>query len=563
MPTVRALALLAGLVAFRAAAQEKVGEGLDALLGEADADLDAGAWASATLKLKLALALAKDRALPGRVDAILDDLVDAGMASGDLDLAYQAQKELLERTLDKDDPLASVEASMRLATIAFKLRLHKETDKQLRYAETLYTELGNVAGLAKVAVYRAMAAEARGEYGQTVEWYAKARELYRDAGFPRESALQLLATGNVLKEFLSQFDLALKHYDQALAELEAQALPDDALAVRIDKGNALVDMGRIEAALDLLGRTQAAVDSRRAPRAWARASQMLAKARYRAGQYHEATALIEGILTLLPEVRDLKDRALLEVDALNLRAMIAADLGRYPEAFAAFERAVGKARQHGLRPKQAQLHNNVGYWLRETGRAREAAAEHERALSIDRELKSDDGIAFDLRNLGLARLASGHLEEAAKLLNEALALGLRIGGAYNLAHTYLGLGELALKQGKWPAAVAHFKRAVEIATEGQLIAFSWQAHAGLALAAIQQGERELSRQHFRRAIDVIDSLEAALRTDEARRDFKESPRVRQVYEAYQRMLEEAGLQREAETVRRRSKPRRIGDLDSI
>jgi len=548
------LLVSAAFCAFPARAQDA---GLSRLLAEAEASFEIRSWRSAAESFKLALAMARQARQEKIIDEILPDLVDAQYALYDFKGAFEFQREILDRALERDAPLVTAAAAVKTAVIAARLRLFKEAEKQLAYAEVLFTEAKLDTELGQVYFYKAIVAQGKRAFQQTIADYQRSREFYQRAGNAKEAAARLLDIGNVYKEYLNKFDEALKHYDMAVAEFEASNHDEQALGVRIDKGNTLVELGQIPASLDLLKKTQGRINREKQPRSWIRASQMLAKALYRSGDYDTSTKLVGTILATLTLVDDPAARTTLEIDALNLRGMIQAELGRFEVALKDFDLAIAKAKTYDLKAKQAFLHNNVGYWFREMGRTQEAIAEHEKALVIDRELVSPDGIAFDLRNLGLARLDAGDLEDASSLLGEALVMAQEIGGTYNIAYSHLGLGEVKLRQGEWASASTHFLHAIDLAEASQLTGFAWQAHAGFARAAYQQSDNDLATQHFRKALEIVESMEKLLNSDEARKDFKESARVQRVYTDFESLLRRTNRTQEADAVKKRSRTQRL------
>ncbi len=544
--------ILAALFASSAHAQV---DALSQIVDAADAAADDKNYADAIKRYRAALDLAKREGRKDRAVDITNDLIATHYASGDLKSALEMQKELLSRSLERDQPLVSADAAMKTAVLAVKLRLPREAERQLQYAEVIFTEAHLDASLGKVYFYKALVEQANRNYDKTVLNFQRSRELYRGVGQPIEAALRILDVANVYKEFLSRFEEALFLYDEATTELEAAGAHDLALDVRIDKGNTLVDVGQIENALDLLTETLGRISRAKAARSWIRASQMLAKAHYRAGNFRDVERHIGNILAALQLISDAKQRAAHEIDALNLRAMVAAELGRFDVAFKDFAAAISTATANDLKAKQAYLHNNVGYWMREQGRHADAAKSHEKALEIDRELASQEGVAYDLRNLGLAKLESGELEYAAELLTEALEISLTVGGAYNTAYTYLGLGELRLKQGDYPKAASQFLKAVELAEKNALRNFAWQAHAGFAQAAWQQNDAKAADEHFKRAVELIEKLASQLAEGEARQDFKASARVQKVYTSYEGLLRRIGRTADADALRLRAQPK--------
>jgi tetratricopeptide (TPR) repeat protein len=553
----------AGTAVAAKRARPPASDDLKALMGAADDAMIAKDWRAASTKLEAALAQARKDGDQDRVDDILGELVKAYYAQGEIKAAYERQRELLDHVLEDNQPLPSAVAALQTAILAARVKLYKEADRQLDYAQVLFSEAGRTAELAKVAQYQAVVAADRRDYERAVARFQAARELYQKVGDAGEAAARLLDLANADKELLNKYDSALALYDQAIRELTAAGLPERANAARIDQGNTLVELGEPQAAVALLTTTRAKIPPRKDPVGWIRATQMLAKARYRTGDYAAATALINAVTSALPAVADAATRAGLEIDGINLRAMLTAELGQYDAAFADFDAALKIAKESNLPAKEAYLRNNRGYWLRESGHAADALDEHEKALAIDTEANAQDGIAYDLRNLGLARTAMGEYDQAATLLADALKKSLEIGGAYNIAYCHLGLGELRVAQNDWAAAEAEFDEALKLATAHHLAGFEWQAEAGLGEAARGRGQTEAGTLHLHRALALIEGFEATLKSDLARREFKGAPRVARVYGQLEGLLRQAHRIQEADAVHERAQPRLIGRVPTM
>ena len=92
------------------------------------------------------------------------------------------------------------------------------------------------------------------------------------------------------------------------------------------------------------------------------------------------------------------------------------------------------------RDEVATTYNNIGLVFRETGQYQNAMDAFDKALLIDREIKSRWAIAYDLRNKGLTFLQMGDAKQSLPLFTEAVSESHAIGNRVNEAKALLGLG---------------------------------------------------------------------------------------------------------------------------
>jgi tetratricopeptide (TPR) repeat protein len=540
-----------GLVAWSGAARAQATRtGLE--WGEIGEDLsDAGDFAGAAAAWEHALEDAEATDDDARQTHLLGELAGAYYSAHEYARGYERKRAQVDHLLESGPPAKAAAAALEAATLAVLCNQFRDAERHLAYAEAVFTEVGDRRSLAAVHQHRAVAAERRRAFDKAIQEFLAAREEALGGGDARGAAERLLDIGNICKERLNRYDDAIGYFDRAIAELAAAGAREAVLAARIDKGLALVERGDVDAATALLAETRTAILRGTDVVASVRVTQALANARYRAGDWHGARTLVGTIAPLLPLVPSPDRRTTLELDAWNLTAMLDAELGRKDAAFKLFERALATARERRLPAKESLVRNNLGYWLRETGDPTGAVKQHATALALDRATGGDDAVAFDLRNLGLAKFESGDLEGAAADLTEALGLARRLHTAYNAAYAELGLGHVALRRADFPAAMARYQGAIDVAEAHKLGGFLWLAYAGAAAAADAQGDAALAAKFFKRATDAVEAIARALEGAEARRDLVGSAKVSQLFRAYDAFLRRNGRARDAESLRQR------------
>lgn len=108
---------------------------------------------------------------------------------------------------------------------------------------------------------------------------------------------------------------------------------------------------------------------------------------------------------------------------------LAVDVGNRDAARRFFEQALEGARAGGLRALTARALHGLGRLARGRDELKRAAALHDEALGLQRELEEAPGIAASLEAIGGLAGEAGRLEHAARLLGAANALRERIGCA--------------------------------------------------------------------------------------------------------------------------------------
>lgn len=179
----------------------------------------------------------------------------------------------------------------------------------------------------------------------------------------------------------------------------------------------------------------------------------------------------------IPVYRDVLAR---RPDMVGTARHLAFDYWRLGDAPAAVDTLQAVLRAAGPSPgTQVQL----GSYLLESGRAKEAIALLEDAASADR--------SFDaLSALGLAYARAGRSAEALNTLGSTLDLDPAN------AITYENIGAVQLDAGRVVEAKRAFERAVALNRD------SSQGENGLALVAMRGGDRQAAIEHWKRAVEI-------------------------------------------------------------
>jgi CHAT domain-containing protein/tetratricopeptide (TPR) repeat protein/Tol biopolymer transport system component len=534
-----------------------------------DEDQDFGAAAKA---YKRALAFAQLLGKKDEEDEYLDKIVKALFQKRDyvgalhFKLKIAAKLKPLPKTDpkakdDDRDPVDYGTALVDAAVLAVRGQQYGDAAALLAEAEAIFKDEEDDAQLGKILQYRGINFENQKRYAETIKSYEASRQHYAEVN-PEQATYRLLDIGNVYRNNFSNYPKALEYYESAAREFKQQGKQEAYVPVLIDKANTMMAIGQLEDAISLLEREVVPTIDRDTQRVlWVRASQTLANAYLRAGLYQEAQDLNERVLAAADKIEDKRARAERTIEAIGLRGFILAKLGQYKAGFKDFKDAIALAREFNIKYQQSLLYNNYGFWAREFGAIDQSIEFLTIATRIDEELKSKSSIAYDQRNMGLSIILKGDYNRARDLLTEALKTSEALNLTYNTAYCYFGLGDVALREKKWPEAEKHFKKALALSISGYMQDFTWRAHGGVAQALLGQGKTKEAESSLTAAVTLVESLRAGLKSEESRNAFQSDAGVQEVYEAYAVTLMRLKKVEEAWRVSERARSRAF--IDSL
>ncbi len=412
--------------------------------------------------------------------------------------------------------------------------------------------------LAQAYVLKGAIDKLQGQPQSAVRQYQYAYDVYQKTSQSPLAARQLVHIANTYKDFLSQYGLALRHYEEAEKIFTEFGLEDERLSAVIDRGNTYLDIGQSDLALSTLENSLARIQPSTQWMPWTRAALMVARVQYRRGTYDEAGQYLKVIEKILehamgaPDLRSsLKMRShvdTIKIDVANLKALVAGESGFGLVAIETLKKTLA---EDGIPPqKRATLYNNLGYWLREEGAPEEALLVHKKAFEIDRTLYQGDNanIAFDYRNLGLAWLAQGDESVAAGYLQDALRLSLTLGIPYNGGFSALGLGDIAAMSDRWSEAQSYYQKAFELANAVGAKNLEWFALSQGGQASLIQGDVDFAVSQFERAYDIAKKIQEQIGNQRARLAFKSHKKYQTLVAQYLETLRSLGRDRESMVV---------------
>ncbi len=442
---------------------------------------------------------------------------------------FQAQKiDLLKKS--KATPRVIAAAQMEAGILAIRASAPEPARKYLAEAEKFYIAEDEDLDLAKIHHYYGLAFEIESNFEGTLKEYEISRTLFQKGDDRAQAAQKLLDIGNIHKERLGNFPLALEFYNRAHDEFSKIKMVDRLPKVQIDRANTLMAMGETRWAINVMeNRVLNVVTAEQDPALWMRASQITANAYYQAGLFGDSQKFIAQILKKSSSIKDPAQRTTTEIDAKNLDAMILEKLGRHTDAMKIFDEILAEARKYRLRGKEALILNNMGYWNREAGEVQTSISQFKEALAIDEAVKSEADQAYDLRNLGLSLTLLGDLVQAKSVVERALKISSKLKLAYNEAYSLFAMAEIAERQEKHEEAIQFFELARKGAEKAFLQDFIWRAFAAIGFVKAKKGDYASAIGDLASAIVIIERLRAGLTSESSKTGFASDRGVQDVY----------------------------------
>ena len=180
--------------------------------------------------------------------------------------------------------------------------------------------------------------------------------------------------------------------------------------------------------------------------------------------------------------------------------------GEYAEAERQYHAALTLNKQLGNQAGIATSYHQLGMLAQRQGNHPEAERQYHAALTINEQLGDQANMATSYHQLGILAQQQGNYPEAERQYHAALTLNKQLGNQANMATNYLQLGTLAQDRGDYPEAERIY-RAV-LATKELLgnqagIATS---HHHLGMLAQQQGNYPEAERQYHAALTIDEQL---------------------------------------------------------
>lgn len=324
---------------------------------------------------------------------------------------------------------------------------------------------------------------------------------FDDAG--RVLRIDLRDSGGVLYE---QYDVTFVEEEGAWRVASFQAAPTDAPVPRarelLYRGNALIDRGDIDAALDAFTKAAELADLARHASTRAFAQQTLGNVYRLRGDLATATRHYEQSLAIAREANHPANAG----RALDRLATLDAMAGNLDRAESRLTEALALFRQADDRLLEAYMLNALGTIRSTRSDYQRSNALYADALAIFEELGNKAGMSTQLINLGVNARHLGQYRRSVDMLTRALALSRAVDDPSGMAHAQTNLGIVLAMQGNLTDAMQAHQEALRLherlgRTDAIVVSL---ADVGEMYRTL--GDVEQARAHFERSLAMAEKL---------------------------------------------------------
>lgn len=309
-----------------------------------------------------------------------------------------------------------------------------------------------------------------GEYAQAHDDFARARSLQPDRG----RRVDLWRKQGLTWEKRAEHEQALATYAEAEAEGRGQ---------RDNQTEPLVPV-----------------------EAWAALEIRRAEVYYYQGDYEQAKAAAEQVLTLLCDGPGARGTSPESARAHTCLGSVAFRRGDYARAEECYRRGLASWESIGDQQGLANSWNNLGNIAYIRGAHASADECYQRSLTIRERIGDQWAIAGSWSNLGLVALDRGNYTHAEECYRRSLEIRERIGDQQGLADSWHNLGEMAYYLGNYAGAetcLEHSRDIRERIGDKLGLADSWDCLGGVARA---RGDLARAETYYRRSLAICERI---------------------------------------------------------
>ncbi len=393
--------------------------------------------------------------------------------------------------------------SLHLMAVAYRmLNKPQEVLRNEQEALKVWREIGQKRGLAFSLNEMAKAQASLGDNKDALSNFQEALQVRREIGDKHGLGDTLIDMGNFSEE-RGDHDQALKMYKEAL-DLERELANESMQAICLNNiGTAYSEKGQFEDSLTYYQQALQLREKANAPQDIVEAVHNLGETYADMGQYDKAIAYYLRALDLRRSMNDQRGAA---IESYGL-GMIFAYQGRFGAAINSEQEALKTFRN--IQDKtawMAQVLGGVAETLILAGRGDEAKSYLDEALSLSREVKSDEMEAAALGFQGDARFYSGDLRSARASYGEALQVAIRSKEPIFVLVAKANLGRVEVEEKRGQGVVSDLRQLIPQANDLGLKYTSVECSIFMAEAMMQNRDRSPARQELERALLLSDKL---------------------------------------------------------
>ena len=426
------------------------------------------------------------------------------------------QKKLLDSLTPEIPASERAEAEYRLGILHSRLEHFDIAVKHLEHANQIWEqgeELDRLAeGMATLGIVR----ENMGAYTEALEQFNQSFSLYQEIGEMGHTAFQYRRIGRIYYLRLGRYEKARENFLAALKLYKQEGDPKGEAEVLYEVGLTFEKVGLFDQAAERYHQALSIAKELDDSMLLATGDLYLANVAWFQGNYQTAFQL----LIQADKKAEAADDPQLRIMVKNTRGLIYWTLNDTDKGLLHLHDAVTLSQSSNIQTELASSLNNLGLIYRQRGDHATALDYFQRAKTLDESLKSQWGLGYDYRNIGISLLALERLEEAEVHFLKAEQISADIHNVINWVKALLELGNVNMALVRPDRALGYYDRAHELSQQYGIKEVEWRAAAGKATLLREQGKLSDALTWFTKGVEVVEGMRAALKIDELRNSFQ-------------------------------------------
>ncbi|MFH1759698.1 MAG: CHAT domain-containing protein [bacterium] len=396
--------------------------------------------------------------------------------------------------------------------------------------------------------------EASGDYNKALDYYESSKSIYDEEGFSQGVVVNL---HNELRihlqkrnDYYKAMDIAVKCHTILSEEFKHDTLMAHTLRLW---GLCMEKQGKYNEANNKYSQAIAMYDKINMDSYSLLTLNYIANCLWYMGNYKDALKTLNGVI----EKAGQSDNVTQLILGNGTLGLIYNSLGETQKALISEQKAMNLAAAAKDSVNLAGIYNNIGMILmgiKEYGKSKKHFLQ---AVSIDKKLKSQAGLAVDYKNLGELYLEMNS-PGADSAFSLALTLAEKINDPFVTTQALKGLGEISLNKSELSSARDFFLRAQKVAENSSLMDQLWIAKYRLAQVYEREDNFDEALDSYKASIRIIEGMRSGFRLGGVGSGFLKNKMA--VYSGLVDLLTQLGRDSEAFEFVERARARSFMDM---
>ncbi|HBP90496.1 MAG TPA: hypothetical protein DD706_22740, partial [Nitrospiraceae bacterium] len=442
--------------------------------------------------------------------------VETAFEVSDYEKGIFFQQKLLDALTPETPVNERAEAEYRLGILHSRLEHFDIAVQHLEQANQIWEQRKELDRLAEGMATLGIVRENMGAYTEALEQFNQSFSLYQEIGEMGHTAFQYRRIGRIYYLRLGRYEKARENFLAALKLYQEQGDPQGEAEVLYEVGLTYEKVGLFDQAAERYHEALSIAKELDDPMLLATGDLYLANVAWFQGNYQTAFQLLTQADKKAEQANDPQLRIMVK----NTRGLIYWTLNDTDKGLVHLHDAVTLSQSSNIQTELASSLNNLGLIYRQREAHATALDYFQQAKTLDESLKSQWGLGYDHRNIGISLLAMGQLEEAEGHFIKAEQISAEINNVINWVKALLELGNVNKALLRPEQALDYYEQAHEISQRYGIKEVEWRAAAGKATLLREEGKLPDALTWFTKGVEVVEGMRAALKIDELRNSFQ-------------------------------------------